>query len=438
MRFSKHNILGRIKDSGSYFIVNCLSGNADILTAEKYEEILSGKLTDLEEYETKGYLMDEKEEERLYRKAYVDFLDARERDEVQLFFVPTYDCNFACAYCYQSAYGNKRSEWSTEVADAFFAYIEDAFYGRKSYITLFGGEPLLPGEINKKYIEYFLFEAEKRRQRVAIVTNGYTLSEFSGILDPKTVKEIQVTLDGTNDTHNARRFLKGGGPTFDKIVQGIDDMLEKGIPVNLRVVLDKSNIDGLPELARFAIRKKWTENSHFKTQLGRNYELHFCQKNPDALYGRLELYKDVYLLVLKHPEILEFHRPAYSVSKFLFDNGRLPDPLFDSCPGCKTEWAFDYTGAIYSCTATVGKTEERLGTFFPAVELKEDAVREWQNRDVLSIRECKDCRLALACGGGCAAVAKNKTGALNSPDCRPVQELLEMGISLYYGKGEYV
>jgi len=32
-------------------------------------------------------------------------------------------------------------------------------------------------------------------------------------------------------------------------------------------------------------------------------------------------------------------------------------------------------------------------------------------------------------------VAKNKTGKLLAPDCRPVRSLLEMGISLYYENG---
>ncbi len=55
-----------------------------------------------------------------------------------------------------------------------------------------------------------------------------------------------------------------------------------------------------------------------------------------------------YIEVIKlAPHIVEFYKPAYSVSKFLADTGGLPDPLFDSCPACKAEWAFDYTGHIY-------------------------------------------------------------------------------------------
>lgn len=105
-------------------------------------------------------------------------------------------------------------------------------------------------------------------------------------------------------------------------------------------------------------------------------------------------------------------------------------------PGTKTEWAFDYTGRIYPCTATVGKDGEEVGTFYPAVTKKEDVINQWESRDVTAIPECAGCNLRLLCGGGCGAVAKNRTGRLHASDCRPVQPLLEMGISLYFNKGD--
>jgi uncharacterized protein len=143
------------------------------------------------------------------------------------------------------------------------------------------------------------------------------------------------------------------------------------------------------------------------------------------------MYQDIYTLVKQNPEILAFHKPAFSIAKFLFENGELPSPLFDSCSGTKTEWAFDYTGRIYSCTATVGSVGDELGTFYPEVHLNQKLIETWEDRDVLSIEKCKTCNMQLACGGGCAAIAKFNTGSLNGPDCRPVQELLELGVSLY-------
>jgi len=245
-----------------------------------------------------------------------------------------------------------------------------------------------------------------------------------------------VTLDGTEKVHDKRRFLKGGDGTFEKIVNGIDACLGNDIDINLRMVIDRQNIEDLPDLAKFAIDRGWTTSPHFKTQIGRNYELHHCQSDPDLLFNRISLYEKIYDLVKICPHIKEFYKPSYSVSKFLAENGELPDPLFDSCPACKTEWAFDFTGQIYSCTATVGKADESLGTFYPSVSRKDEIIESWQERDVTSIGECKNCSLQLACGGGCGSVAKNRTGTVCSSDCRPVRELLELGFSAYIDGSE--
>jgi uncharacterized protein len=149
----------------------------------------------------------------------------------------------------------------------------------------------------------------------------------------------------------------------------------------------------------------------------------------------VDFYEKIYKILLEHPEITEFHQPSFSLSRFLFKNGELPDPLFDSCPACKTEWAFDYTGRIYSCTATVGKMDEALGAFYPSVEVDRELVNMWEKRDVVSIPECRGCSLQLTCGGGCGMVAKNRKGKILSGDCKPEKETIAMGISLYFEKG---
>jgi uncharacterized protein len=235
--------------------------------------------------------------------------------------------------------------------------------------------------------------------------------------------------------HDKRRSLKGGGKTFDPVVAGIDACLAAGISVNLRTVVDKENLEDFAQLAHFAIDKGWTEHALFKTQIGRNYELHHCQTANSRLYTRLSLWEDLAKLIDRDPEVLRFYRPAFSVSKFLFDEGRLPDPLFDSCPATKTEWAFDSTGTIYPCTANVGKSGEAIGTFFPSRSLNQGAVDEWSGRDVTAISGCSTCSQQLACGGGCGAVSKNQAGTVRAPDCRPVKELLGLGCALY-GKRE--
>jgi uncharacterized protein len=432
MQLSKYNIISKIKDSGDWFVVNALSGQADVLDQETYNSLISGE--ENPEFSENGYLVDPAQEKKLFREKYLKFLDDREKDEVQIFFVTNYSCNFDCSYCYQAGYENQPQVLTREVIDAFFDYVLKEFAGRRKYITLFGGEPFLNAPKHRDNIEYIIRKAASLNLEVAAVTNGYNLQEYIEILKAGKIREIQVTLDGTRDIHNQRRFLKGGDATFDRIVAGVDELLANNIPVNMRMVVDRQNIQNLPDLAQFAIDKGWTASPIFKTQLGRNYELHECQANQQKLYSRLNLYEDLYALLKTHPHIAEFHKPAFSISKFLFEQGEMPEPLFDACTGTKTEWAFDFTGNVYACTATVGKQGESLGSFYPEVKKYTEAVEEWQERDILSIPKCRDCNLSLICGGGCASMAKNYNGSLQSHDCRPVTELLELGIAHYFNE----
>jgi len=438
---SKHNIVSKALDSEQYFIVNLLSGNADLMTqaeaealisAEQESKIDSGLQQDLTE---KGYLASTVDEKKLYRNRYFDFIDQRDDEEVQLFFVPNYSCNFRCSYCYQDEYTNPTLSASHELIDAFFQYIRKELANRRKYLTIFGGEPLLNTPHQQSLIAHLVNKSNEADLDICVVTNGYYLEDYIDELSKGKIREIQITLDGTKEMHDKRRFLRGGSPTFEPIVKGVDAAMAAGFPVNLRMVIDKQNIENLPELATFAIDKGWTSNPLFKTQIGRNYELHHCQSTPDQLFTRISLFHKIFELTEQYPHILEFYKPSYSVAKYLSEHGELPDPLFDACPACKSEWAFDYTGRIYSCTATVGKEEEALGTFYPEVTKNEELIHQWASRDVTSIEECRNCEVQLACGGGCGSVAKNKNGSIQSPDCRPVKELLEIGFKAYFKDG---
>jgi uncharacterized protein len=442
---SRHTITGPVAGTSDHFAANLLSGQADIISAEEAAALApddesgagagaaSAALTaeTVDQLTERGYLVDPDQEARDVTRAYLDFADARDAEEVQIFFVGSYACNFGCTYCYQDGYGAGGQVATPETVAAFYLYLDGAFADRSYYVTLFGGEPLLPGEAHRRAVSALVDGARERDVDVAVVTNGYHLADYLDELSRARVREIQVTLDGPKDVHDERRPLAGGGGTFDRVVQGVDAALARGIPVNLRVVVDRDNLSRLPELAALAIERGWTENPGFKTQLGRNYELHACQARSERLYGRLELHEELFELCREHPEVLRFHRPAFSFARRLAEDGELPPPLFDACTGTKTEWAFDMRGGIYACTATVGKSGEELGTFYPSVSLDREKVERWQDRDTMSIAKCKSCRLQLACGGGCAAVATHAAGTLDAPDCRPVAELVSLGLGLY-------
>jgi len=134
---------------------------------------------------------------------------------------------------------------------------------------------LLPGDNQRNMIVHLLSRANESKLDVAFVTNGYTLKSYVDLLKTASIREVQVTLDGTQEVHDGRRFLKGKQPTFDKIVEGIDACLAAEININLRMVIDKENIENLAGLSRFAIDKGWTASpfSKHKSDETTNYIL---------------------------------------------------------------------------------------------------------------------------------------------------------------------
>ncbi len=210
MEYSKHNIFSKIAGSDDYFLVNPLSMQADILDPLEAQAYIENNTNRKEEYIQKGYLVNPGEEDRVFRKQYLKFIDERESDEVQLFFTPWYSCNFNCSYCFQDEYTNPHEHVSDKVIDAFYRYVDEKFANRKKYITLFGGEPFLISAAKKESIKKMIEGANQRKLDIAVVTNGYHILDYMDLIKTARIREIQVTVDGTRAVHDSRRMLKGG------------------------------------------------------------------------------------------------------------------------------------------------------------------------------------------------------------------------------------
>ncbi|HRG76935.1 MAG TPA: radical SAM protein [Leptospiraceae bacterium] len=450
MILSKHTFLADRINSDDALILNYLSGSIDKIEKKELEELKNRiSLNDWDNYHLgdymleRGYLYSNKEvEEDKINEKYLEFMEEYEKTATQLIFSTSYICNFSCVYCFQEEYNQNSKTLNNEITDKFFNYIDKKFSNEPGgvYITLFGGEPLLGGEKHKNHIMYFLSRAVKSNIPVAIVTNGYELKNY--IHDFKSlganIKEIQVTVDGDRENHNSRRFTRSKETTFDTIMEGVDLALKNGYRINLRSILDKRNIASLVKLAEYCEEKGFLDypSSHFETSIGRNYELHSCQ-DTKQLFSRYDMWLEYFKLSEEFPILKKYHKPGFHGMRMLAESGELPVPIFDSCPACKKEWAFDANGGIYSCTATVGVSKYQLGNYFEKdTPLNQEKVLEWQTRDVLTMEECKDCSVSLSCGGGCATIAANENnGKIHSTNCRPVKELVGIGLE-YYKIGE--
>jgi uncharacterized protein len=81
-------------------------------------------------------------------------------------------------------------------------------------------------------------------------------------------------------------------------------------------------------------------------------------------------------------------------------------------------------GYIYACPESAGNKECRIGTFDTKMELSQEQIQKWQGRDVLRIPKCRNCKVALFCGGGCAMAAININNNIDDPVCNNAEELL--------------
>ncbi len=444
MYYSRYNLLLEMKKNQDYpfALMNSLSGSFDLVGSEekkKLDTLRQGESPEDQVFVdylfSRGYLYPSKDAEdaELVRR-WPEFEQALHETEPQVLLVPTYACNLACPYCYQNGIKQKTQLMTRDVADAFFNYLKAMFPGKKPFITLFGGEALNVAPRQKEIIDYIVKQAVKGGYAISAVTNGYDLKEYLDILGQAVVKEIQVTLDGPQSVHDERRHTANGKGTYTKIMEGLEEAIRRSVPINLRAVVDKSNYESLVELAEDLDARGWLDlpSIRFKSQIGRNYELFECYATPQHLLGQAEHWAMFMELAEKHPVLRKFHEPEFKGIHHLVQSGELYLPSYDTCPAGKTEWVFDLYGDIYGCTATTGQDEYKLGTFYPDVKMKGKEVKEWQERSILTIPECRECEVGLICGGGCGAIAKDRLGKVQAPDCHPIKDILSLGLK-YYG-----
>ena len=128
---------------------------------------------------------------------------------------------------------------SNETENSIINYLKKQIteHGLESLsLTWYGGEPLLEKnrikslgtKINKLGLTFFDND---------IVTNGYLLNkENFKLLEDVGITNVQVTLDGLQETHDKRRPLKNGKGTFLKIIKNLDDYfnsnLKETLPIN--------------------------------------------------------------------------------------------------------------------------------------------------------------------------------------------------------------
>ena len=141
-------------------------------------------------------------------------------------------CNLACDYCYylekQKLYQNgDKHVMSDQLTEVFIREYIQSQFGNEVNFTWHGGEPMIrPLSYYKKVVRWQRRYAEGKAILNCLQTNGTLLTpEWCRFLHDEGWL-VGISIDGPQDMHDAYRMKRNGGPTWEKVMLGIE-MLDR-------------------------------------------------------------------------------------------------------------------------------------------------------------------------------------------------------------------
>ena len=315
-------------------------------------------------------------------------------DALLLTLAPTIQCNFRCTYCFET---HRQEVMAPAVEGDLVRFIVAQSAGVRSITTTwFGGEPLLQPDIVER-VQRFTNEWGASRGiavKRGIVTNGYFLADdmVARLQRLGAWEMVQVTLDGLPGTHDQRRVLLGGQGTWHRIVANCRTALAAGLPVNLRINVDRRNAPSLGALLDVLIDGGVVPAAHVS--------LGFIVDSTGACaHVKDDVLRDeerARIVVRFDAELLQRGIPPTAT---------LPSPICG--PLCSVESRLGFvvapSGLIFKCWNQIdGDASQAIGHVSGSHVPNADAEqRRWQRYDPSTRRGCSNCSALPTCMGGC-------------------------------------
>lgn len=146
---------------------------------------------------------------------------------VELTIIVTENCNFSCRYCFaDKLYSGTKTLEAGHIINHIRKFLMLSC-SRVSSLIFFGGEPLLAfNEIKKslKIIKSLFIDHQGTIPSFAIVTNGSLITrEIANFFVDEDIV-VTVSLDGPKRIHDACRPLRRGEPSYEMVVEGINEL----------------------------------------------------------------------------------------------------------------------------------------------------------------------------------------------------------------------
>ncbi len=347
-------------------------------------------------------------------------------EQFHLTIMPTLACNFECPYCYEKQEPILMSD-STE--DALVSWVQKrAEVARIFTVAWFGGEPLLALDRIESTSNRFRAICERRgiNYCASLTTNGYLLNDHvCDRLAELGIVGVQVTIDGPRHIHDVRRYLRGRGPTFDRIVKNVEHLVitRPEIAVWIRVNCDESNIDEvgqifdqLPSLLVQRTDIYFAFVYSCQSFLGNAEDVDAASTCDPHGSADLEFRKKLRALQLESVRRRRAVNPS-PVTKFVFR------PRWAYCEAdYANKFVVDPRGDLHKCTVSFSP-ELRVGRLLPNGDALFDLPKLsiWLSKDAFSSPKCTSCKVLPLCLGGCRSatlqnISEGRCATLLTPE----------------------
>ncbi len=421
MQYSKFNIeLTNPLDSSEVILFNTLEGSMISLPLENLNT-LEGKLSqqctnlgdnDISMLYQLGFLQidNRNSKEKLgewFKKIQCD------SKTMSLTITTTLACNFDCPYCIQGT-NHPAVNMDLATCEDLLRFIEREYVYKpfkELFITYYGGEPLL----NVNAIKFFQSKLSKfcNKNKILfrshLITNGTLVTNFKDQLTKLKISSIKVTLDGIPEYHNKTRYYKNRKPSFNDIIDAIQQ-IPKGVDVYVGSNFCDDNYIGIKALPEFLYNSK--------------------------IYHKIKQFNSKPVLQLKAIELSRSDRLTCTL--FSDKNLRCWEAIHNNCDVfnlptinytnkslCSYYRKRDITispdGKIYPCPSFMNSDDYCIGSIYDTHSLLE------QCPDIPFDPYCSNCAYFPLCGGGCRYASQLCFGNVKHLNCE--KEFINVSLS---------
>jgi len=326
-------------------------------------------------------------------------------------------CNLDCEYCYylrkEDLYQGRSFRMSDQILENYIRQYITAQRVPEVNFAWQGGEPTLMGlDFFRKVVAYQQKYARPGMKiENTLQTNGTLLNDEWCRFLAKNRFLIGISLDGPREVHDVYRKDKGGAPTFDRVVRGVNLLRRHKVDFNVLTCVSAANVHQPLEVYHFLRDEIGAEYIQFIPIVERDNDTGFQEGTvltSRSITGKQ--YGDFLIAIFDE----WVHRDVGRVFVQIFDTalGRwlgAPGGLCVFQETCGKALVMEHNGDLYSCDHFV-EPRHLLGNILetPLIELvgSEQQLKFGLNKKASLPRYCRECPVLFACNGGCP---KNRT-----------------------------